>query len=67
MEWWQIIISIVSIVGVGFMLVQIWKGWGGYGKKRKMDFWKEDANYQSWGEIEGVEPVDDWDKKKELD
>ena len=47
------------------MLVQIWKGWGGYSKKRKMDFWKEDANYQSWGEIEGVEPVDDWDKKKD--
>jgi hypothetical protein len=70
MEWLSIIsiiVSIICIVGVGGVLVDIWKGRNGYGKKRKMDFWKEDVNYQDWGNIEGLEPVDDWDKKKELD
>ena len=70
MEWWQIIsfiIGIISIVGIVGVLVNIWKGQNGYGKKGKMDFWKEDVNYQDWGQIEGLEPVDDWDKKKELD
>ena len=64
MEWWQIIIAIVSILGVGFLLAKIWTD---STKNRKKDFWEDDVNYQDWGQIEGLEPVDDWDKKKELD
>ena len=65
MEWWQIIVSIIGIVGVGFLLVKIWDE--ARGKNRKKDFWEDDTNYDGWGQIEGVEPVDDWDKKKDLE
>ena len=64
MEWWQIIISIVSILGVGLALAKIWTD---SSKNRKKDFWEDDTNYDDWGQIEGLEPVDDWDKKKDLE
>lgn len=68
MEWWQIIsfiIGIIGIVGFGGILVSIWKGKNGYGEKRKVG--EKYPNYDDWGDPENLEPVDDWDKKKELD
>jgi hypothetical protein len=63
MEWVSIIVSIICILGVGIMLVKIWNR-----KNGKVDnFWEKDRNYDAWGDPEGLEPVDDWDKKKELD
>ena len=68
MEWWQIISFIIGIIGiVGFVgiLANIWKGKNGYGEKRKVG--EKYPNYDDWGDPENLEPVDDWDKKKELD
>ena len=68
MEWWEIIsfiIGIICIVGFGGILVSIWKGKNGYGEKRKVG--EKYPDYDNWGDPENLEPVDDWDKKKELD
>ena len=68
MEWLSIIsiiVSIICVLGVGLLLVDIWKGRNGYGKKRKVG--EKYPNYDDWGDPENLEPVDDWDKKKELD
>ena len=48
--------------GIRGILVSIWKGKNGYGEKRKVG--EKYPDYDNWGDPENLEPVDDWDKKR---